>query len=311
VNVADPVNGKLWINGEPADVSSLGDILEKDDITSLRSHLAEESTVCSVFDGEGGDKGALLLSVDKYDTGFFGSRMGKLVYLGRKIPEEAATGLFEKVLLEAGREDYSYLFFKIPEAHSFLKGTTEKQSFSSCGINIDFRLNLDIAVDRTKIGQLSPNVRFIEEKDKKEVSSIAGRAFHKSRLYRTGLVEDTVVDRYHQKWIVNLMGNVNDTVFVVEGGQGIEGFLALRLDCEENSSRIILVAIDADKRRKGLGSLLMENAINWASGKAKVMYVKTQEHNVPAVNCYERFGFVKFDREYGYHKILTGPDRHR
>jgi len=62
-----------------------------------------------------------------------------------------------------------------------------------------------------------------------------------------------------------------------------------------------LIAVKNEHRRKGIGSLLVGNALKWFSKHTKSVYVGTQAGNPSAVRLYERTGFAKVYEEADLH----------
>jgi ribosomal protein S18 acetylase RimI-like enzyme len=297
------MKNKLWINSKPGNIEDLDDIFIQRDARVLREVLENPYSACSVYE-DGNLKGALLLSYDEYDSGFFGARIGKIAYYGGEVSPEGYGHLFQPLLTEASREGYSYLFFKIPGVFSSTKEAAESHGFTPCGTNVDLSLDLKNS-EPEEAPSFGHKVRVAGKEDEENLKAIAECAFRRSRFYNVDFIDQAAADRYHGEWIMNLMKDENSTVFAVEESGEVAGFLAIKTGTDRKTGRIILVAIDEKKRRKGLGQSLLRHAIDWSRDKVDTLYVKTQEDNIPAIRFYERNGFRMFEREIGYHKTLV------
>lgn len=57
----------------------------------------------------------------------------------------------------------------------------------------------------------------------------------------------------------------------------------------------LAVTVKKDYWKKGLGTLLLEHAINYAriTGEVKNIYLEVRKDNIPAIKLYEKQGFKK------------------
>lgn len=91
-------------------------------------------------------------------------------------------------------------------------------------------------------------------------------------------------------------------VFVAESGPGeIVGRLSLSRDQHPSSAHVadLGLMVAAGWRRRGIGTALLETAVEWARGAdVRKLELHVFPHNEQAIRLYERFGF---ERE-GYRK---------
>jgi ribosomal protein S18 acetylase RimI-like enzyme len=86
----------------------------------------------------------------------------------------------------------------------------------------------------------------------------------------------------------------------------VAGFVSCAVDGDRG--RIPLVAASAAHRRRGVGRALVEGALAWFHAEGmREAYVKTQAANTPAVNLYERAGFVLDRCELTFSISLARP----
>lgn len=84
--------------------------------------------------------------------------------------------------------------------------------------------------------------------------------------------------------------DLNQHRWVVKIGSEIIGFCVVRKEAKLN--RIFAIYILPSFQGKGLGSKLLEKALNWL-GKDNDIYVNLASYNLQALKFYQTFGFVK------------------
>ena len=95
-----------------------------------------------------------------------------------------------------------------------------------------------------------------------------------------------------------------DSIFLVCGADGIDGFCILRLltpECE-----ILNVAVRKEARRSGVGKALLQEAVTLAEGRgADTFFLEVREQNIPARALYEALGFTAVGRRKRYYSHPT------
>jgi ribosomal protein S18 acetylase RimI-like enzyme len=87
-------------------------------------------------------------------------------------------------------------------------------------------------------------------------------------------------------------------VFAVETKGKRVGWLELGYDSWNNRMRVWDISVEENWRRKGIGALLMNQAVKVAKKRgARMLVLETQSCNVPAIDFYLEFGFelIGFD----------------
>lgn len=111
-----------------------------------------------------------------------------------------------------------------------------------------------------------------------------------------------VYEQMHPDWRVDQERSVRAAchtdgmrVWVAEAGSTVAGFVAARLDRDENLGEIYMIAVDPDHQRHGIASTLMDHSLQWIkdSGITLAM-VETggDPGHAPARRAYEQAGFV-------------------
>jgi RimJ/RimL family protein N-acetyltransferase len=85
-------------------------------------------------------------------------------------------------------------------------------------------------------------------------------------------------------------------VFVAETEGGVVGRLSVARDPHPASRHVadLGLMVDAAARRQGIGWALLEQAVGWArQAGVRKLELHVFPHNEPAIQLYERFGFVR------------------
>jgi GNAT superfamily N-acetyltransferase len=97
-----------------------------------------------------------------------------------------------------------------------------------------------------------------------------------------------------QKAVEDVCAADHTTVWVAMDADSVVGFIAVTLDPEESMGEIYMVAVDPDFQGNGIGSALINFALDWIkqAGMSVVM-VETggDPGHAPARHTYEKLGF--------------------
>jgi RimJ/RimL family protein N-acetyltransferase len=104
-------------------------------------------------------------------------------------------------------------------------------------------------------------------------------------------------------------GHPDAAVFVAEGPDGIVARLSLSRDAHPASRHVADVGlmVAAGHRRRGVGTALLERAIEWAREHGvRKLELHVFPHNEPAIALYERFGFREEGRRRAHYRRSDG-----
>jgi GNAT superfamily N-acetyltransferase len=123
--------------------------------------------------------------------------------------------------------------------------------------------------------------------------------FTDSRFYHDPFFKKA--DTLFQTWIENsVIGNAADIVYYVPD----KGFITCK-KANAGTGEIKLIGVRKKFRSQGVGSMLMERALEWfKTHDINVVSVRTQLKNIDAVNFYIKFGFLLKGYDLVYGKIL-------
>ncbi len=104
-------------------------------------------------------------------------------------------------------------------------------------------------------------------------------------------------------WGLRLAGNTEELWVAVENGQPV-GCYAL-----SGSSTLVLstVAVRPDRRRRGVGLVMMQHALERArERRAKRLVLEVLADNAPAITLYQSLGLRPYDHRRSYTRPISG-----
>ena len=98
---------------------------------------------------------------------------------------------------------------------------------------------------------------------------------------------------------------LDKNVFFISLNRPLDGYLIARKTLDEYE--VLTLATDINKRRRGIGTLLLTKLINLAK-KDKVLRIilEVSESNIAAVSMYEKLGFKKISKRKNYYNNSQG-----
>ena len=146
-------------------------------------------------------------------------------------------------------------------------------------------------------------IRSVEVDDFPQIREIATTAFKLHRFWADRDLERMDVERYYSAEVDSFQGELTRDrdgfeIFVADEGGQILGYIVLRIDRHLSSvyrcdwGVIASFALRSVSRGKGVGTLLLDRALQWFSEKgAERIDVLTDSGNIAAIQCYEKRGF--------------------
>ncbi len=145
----------------------------------------------------------------------------------------------------------------------------------------------------------------IEEYDSKNDEQIRQLAFQSglySRFSQDPGFKNNEFEKLYAKWIAgSLDGSLADNVVVYKDGNDYRGFVTIK-HCS-TFLEIGLIAVDEKSRGKGIGTALL-NYVDYLAtiGGINKIEVSTQFANQPAMNLYQKAGYIISSKKYIYHR---------
>jgi ribosomal-protein-alanine N-acetyltransferase len=144
------------------------------------------------------------------------------------------------------------------------------------------------------------------------------RAFKADDLNRVMEINfECLPENYSAYFYRELASSYPDTFLVAESDGEIQGYIMCRVERGFSKTRsfstarllhVVSIAVRESFRRRGMARALMDEAMKRgvASYKATECYLEVRIGNDAAIGLYEKLGFAKVKRNYGYY--LDGED---
>jgi len=117
-------------------------------------------------------------------------------------------------------------------------------------------------------------------------------------------IEPNFSEQFDKFWSIYILKNdfenENSKYIVAKIDNEIVGFAGIKIIIDE--ADIMNIAVRIDKRKLGIGSVLLENLIELASNlKCASITLEVNENNLPAIRLYEKFNFQKIGLRKKYY----------
>lgn len=117
-------------------------------------------------------------------------------------------------------------------------------------------------------------------------------------------IEPSFSENFDKFWSIAILKNdfenENSKYVVAKLNDEIVGFAGIKIIIDE--ADIMNIAVRTDKRKLGIGSLLLENLVSLARNlKCTSITLEVNENNLPAIRLYEKFNFKKIGLRKKYY----------
>lgn len=125
------------------------------------------------------------------------------------------------------------------------------------------------------------------------VMSIIDRAF-----------DDSFGEAWQREQCLSILGLPGVWLLMGEDAGQIAGFALSRMIVDE--AELLLIAVEPQLRRRGIGAQLLEASINQASARGATRLHLEMRVGNPALDLYQRFGFIPVGRRRDYYRGKFG-----
>lgn len=232
-----------------------------------------------------------------WDTVFFKKRIGELTISSGK-PYSVETDI-----KKARANGFKYIICRLNSQQTADIKLLESSRFylSDIGVTWAIRTGDFLCNKKNKDLGIKWSIRAAADKDIPGLKKISKSLFADSRFYNDPFYSKREADRLYMTWIENsVKGKFADAVFYIPG----KGFITCR-KAKRNKGEIKLIGIARDYRRKGAGTVLIEEAMDWFKHQdIDLVSARTQLRNLDAMNFYLRLGFYIKGYDILFGKIL-------
>lgn len=119
----------------------------------------------------------------------------------------------------------------------------------------------------------------------------------KMTLEDLNIIKDCLLEEFDDFWSYNVLKqelennqNLNSQYFVAKLKEEVVGFVGILTIIDEVN--IMNIVVRKNSRNLGIGSLLIENVIDFSKQqKASLITLEVNENNLPAINLYKKYNF--------------------
>lgn len=233
-----------------------------------------------------------------WDSTFFGRRIGRVV--NHRLTERN----IEEIFRWSAAESIDCLYYLADPSDGESLRIAQKWGFLITDVRITFERKLE---DLNKMSRSGGDVvvRPSEEKDIPALRALARTNHRDTRFYYDPNFTDAQCSALYDVWMDKSCKGYSDIVLIADVGGSIGGYITCHLD-EGHIGRIGLAGVKDGFRGKGLGTLLVDQALVWfKNASAEKATVVTQGRNIKAQRLYEQCGFFTRSLEVWFHRWFT------
>ena len=147
------------------------------------------------------------------------------------------------------------------------------------------------------------HVRLAQPGEMETVASIAYHAFESFRLRVDPQILESRARHSRREWVRNGFKGRAEAIYIAESENHLVGFALLRSKGNtEKIGEIELIAVDPAFHGRGIGKVLVAEAIRHYRGRTSEIQVGTQAKNLQAIDLYTRMGFSVIRSELSFHR---------
>jgi dTDP-4-amino-4,6-dideoxy-D-galactose acyltransferase len=232
-----------------------------------------------------------------WDSKLLNRKIGELKIASESLPQ------IETALGEAKKDEFKYIICKLQAQQTALITLLESLGFYLSDIGVTWEVKSDkfLYKNMNESSAMIKIIKIATEKDIYMLKEMVKSLFLESRFYNDPFFSKEEADNIYQMWIENsVMGNVADIVFHIPN----MGFVTCKKSTH-SAGEIVLIGVKKDFRGKGIGTILIEEAIKWFRMQGiNFVSVRTQLKNLNSMNFYVSLGFYIKGYDIVFAKIL-------
>ncbi len=233
-----------------------------------------------------------------WDTQFFGMKMGQVLLPSKPEPPNFSELAWLHTLDTAQHENFQFLYCPIDVAYPEVATIIASHGAMIGDVLVTFVRSCSKDVQKT-----NSHFKLMDatQEELTDILEIAAPSFRDSRFMKDPHFDRAKAEQFYPSWLRESFSN-NEKILVVKEKQQVCGFISLKPDPSTKTLVIRLIAVKSSDQGKGIGQILVHQAINMAIDlKYHQVQVGTQLTNTAAINLYEKNGFRMISAKYRYH----------
>ncbi|MBT9142755.1 MAG: dTDP-fucosamine acetyltransferase [Dehalococcoidia bacterium] len=251
-----------------------------------------------------------------WDTEHFGINIGRIKEIvsagGYEEALAANDAMLKFIEKRCSQEGFSCVYCRVDINDSSSIHSLESNGFRMIDALITLRFDFTESItlqDLSKARDSIPEggkviVRPWGKGDLEELARIAGTSYEYDRFHSDPAFPRDKSDELHGRWIVNCCNGLADEVLVATSDK-LRGFITCKIN--DSLGIIDMVGVLKDAQRKGIGTILVYEALQWFKDKVNCVDIGTQNRNIPALRLYINAGFKPISSRLTFHKWFTRP----
>jgi len=274
-------------------------------LKDLKELISRDILKLALIDENEVVNGLMLVEKSNWDSDHFGTAVGKLrlAIFNRKVQVSDRRHLIRRIKDLAASKRINVIFARVPLDDLPTIRSIELEGGFLTDILLTFYINLRRRFDFVKV-KSNAKITHASEKDRKALMEMAKNTFKIDHFHADPNLPNNECDELYAKWIANCIDGSADVILVAKKGNGVVGFITCKIQHvigDYNYGVIDLIGVNEEYRGKGIGCLLISEALKWFSRYTDSVYVGTQARNIPAVRLYEKMGFRQVFSEATLH----------
>jgi ribosomal protein S18 acetylase RimI-like enzyme len=239
--------------------------------------------------------GVSILEDSTWDSDLFKLNIGKtrLLCFGSDAGLNERIILLSKLVKESAKKSYDLLFVRVPMNDMLTLMALEKQGAILTDVLVTFFNDLkDLHHPNMKMNGVE--VKESSKEDEDVLVEISRKMFKYDHFHADPFLSTQLSDELYAKWMRNSLCGLADKVLVARENQEIVGFITCKIENLTQKCKfgtIDLIGVKHENRGKGIGSLLVTEALGWFRGIVPSVYVGTQVRNFNAMWLYSKLNF--------------------
>jgi len=239
--------------------------------------------------------GVSFLVWSKWDSAHFNLNIGKMnsCFFGSEADLNARIVLSKNLMKESKRKNFDLLFARVPMDDMLTVIALERVGAVLTDVLMTLQKDLDdFSISNTEVKGV--DVTEASKEDVRTLYEIGRKAFKFDHFHSDPLLSTNLSDELYAKWAVNSLYGLADKVLVAKRKHRVVGFITCKIESLTQKCKfgfIDLIGVEPREGGKGIGSLLVNKALNWFTEFVPSVYVATQVRNMTAMRLYTRLGF--------------------